>query len=67
MFGNLGQAKKYLDQPAKMVIGITDYDNDVEHMKKNNHDKPNMSYEEIFRERQNARNGGDSKGGMRCC
>ncbi|MGR7958203.1 CstA-like transporter-associated (seleno)protein, partial [Escherichia coli] len=30
-------------------------------------DKPYMSYEEFFRERQNARYGGDGKGGMRCC
>ena len=61
MFGNLGQAKKYLGQAAKMLIGIPDYDNYVEHM------KPYMSYEEFFRERQNARYGGDGKGGMRCC
>ena len=63
MFGNLGQAKKYLGQAAKMLIGIPDYDNYVEHMKT----KPYMSYEEFFRERQNARYGGDGKGGMRCC
>ncbi|MCE0343838.1 hypothetical protein SND16_00355, partial [Escherichia coli] len=25
MFGNLGQAKKYLGQAAKMLIGIPDY------------------------------------------
>ena len=62
MFGNLGQAKKYLGQAAKMLIGIPDYDNYVEHP-----DKPYMSYEEFFRERQNARYGGDGKGGMRCC
>jgi uncharacterized short protein YbdD (DUF466 family) len=29
MFGNLGQAKKYLGQAAKMLIGIPDYDNYV--------------------------------------
>ncbi|HFN7789819.1 TPA: YbdD/YjiX family protein, partial [Escherichia coli] len=54
MFGNLGQAKKYLGQAAKMLIGIPDYDNYVEHMKTNHPDKPYMSYEEFFRERQNA-------------
>ncbi|EFP4107369.1 YbdD/YjiX family protein [Shigella boydii] len=67
MFCNLGQAKKYLGQAAKMLIGIPDYDNYVEHMKTNHPDKPYMSYEEFFRERQNARYGGDGKGGMRCC
>ncbi|MDU6058195.1 MAG: hypothetical protein E6661_07535 [Enterobacter sp.] len=25
MFGNLGEAKKYLGQAAKMLIGIPDY------------------------------------------
>lgn len=33
MFDTLGQAKKYLGQAAKMLIGIPDYDNYVEHMK----------------------------------
>jgi uncharacterized short protein YbdD (DUF466 family) len=60
MFGNLGQAKKYLGQAAKMLIGIPDYDNYVT-------DQPYMTYEEFFRERQQARYGGDGKGGVRCC
>lgn len=66
MFGNLDRQK--ISRPvAKMLIGIPDYDNYVEHMKTNHPDKPYMSYEEFFRERQNARYGGDGKGGMRCC
>ena len=44
MFGNLGEAKKYLGQAAKMLIGIPDYDNYVEHMKTNHPDKPYMTY-----------------------
>ncbi|MCS5451259.1 YbdD/YjiX family protein [Enterobacter huaxiensis] len=52
MFGNLGEAKKYLGQAAKMLIGIPDYDNYVEHMKTNHPDKPFMTYTEFFRERQ---------------
>ena len=67
MFGNLGEAKKYLGQAAKMLIGIPDYDNYVEHMKANHPDKPYMTYNEFFRERQQARYGGDGKGGVRCC
>lgn len=73
MFGNLGQAKKYLGQAAKMLIGIPDYDNYdnydnyVEHMQTNHPDKPYMTYDEFFRERQQARYGGDGKGGVRCC
>ena len=54
MFGNLGQAKKYLGQAAKMLIGIPDYDNYVTHMQTNHPDQPYMTYEEFFRERQQA-------------
>lgn len=50
-----------------MLIGIPDYDNYVEHMKTNHPDKPYMTYEAFFRERQQARYGGDGKSGMRCC
>lgn len=68
MFGNLGQAGKYLGQAARMLIGIPDYDNYVQHMKDNHPDKPVMTYNEFFRERQKARyGGGDGKGGFRCC
>ena len=68
MFGNLGQAGKYLGQAARMLIGIPDYDNYVQHMKDNHPDKPVMTYNEFFRERQEARyGGGDGKCGFRCC
>lgn len=67
MFGNLGEAKKYLGQASKMLIGIPDYDNYVEHMKTNHPDKPYMTYNEFFRERQEARYGGGGEGGVRCC
>ena len=65
MFGNLGQAKKYLGQAAKMLIGIPDYDNYVEHMRVNHPDQTPMTYEAFFRDRQDARYGG--KGGAKCC
>ncbi|MGM3159222.1 YbdD/YjiX family protein [Dickeya fangzhongdai] len=67
MFGNLGQAGKYLGQAARMLVGIPDYDNYVQHMQTNHPDKDIMSYEEFFRERQQARYGGSGKGGFRCC
>ncbi|WP_117084948.1 YbdD/YjiX family protein, partial [Klebsiella pneumoniae] len=51
----------------KMLIGIPDYDNYVEHMQTNHPDQPYMTYDEFFRERQQARYGGDGKGGVRCC
>ena len=48
-----------------MLIGIPDYDNYVEHMKTNHPDKPlHEAMKEFFRERQNARYGGDGKGGL---
>ena len=50
-----------------MLVGVPDYDNYVEHMRNRHPDLPAMSYEEFFRERQQARYGGDGKGGMRCC
>lgn len=67
MFGNLGKAGKYLGQAARMLVGMPDYDTYVQHMQTNHPDKPMMTYEEFFRERQQARYGGDGKGGMRCC
>ncbi|MBC2872897.1 putative selenoprotein [Klebsiella pneumoniae] len=66
MFGNLGQAK-ISRSGGKMLIGIPDYDNYVTHMQTNHPDQPYMTYEEFFRERQQARYGGDGKGGVRCC
>lgn len=67
MFNNLGSAKKYLGQAARMLVGIPDYDTYVQHMQTNHPDQPIMTYKEFFRERQQSRYGGDGKGGMRCC
>ncbi len=50
-----------------MLIGIPDYDTYVQHVKTTHPDQPVMTYAEFFRERQQARYGGDGKGGMRCC
>ncbi len=68
MFGNLGQAKKYLGQAAKNA----DWHSGLRQLRRTYADqtipdKPYMTYEEFFRERQQARYGGDGKGGMRCC
>ncbi|WP_063148032.1 YbdD/YjiX family protein [Enterobacter hormaechei] len=48
-----------------MMIGVPDYDNYVEHMRVNHPDQTPMTYEEFFRDRQDARYGG--KGGAKCC
>lgn len=67
MFDNLGQAGKYLGQAARMLVGIPDYDTYVLHMKTNHPDQEVMNYEAFFRDRQDARYGGNGKGGFRCC
>ena len=65
MFDTLSKAGKYLGQAAKMMIGVPDYDNYVEHMRVTHPDQTPMTYEEFFRDRQDARYGG--KGGAKCC
>ena len=65
MFNDLSRLGKYLGQAARLMVGMPDYDNYVEHMQTKHPDKPVMSYEMFFRERQEARYGG--KGGPKCC
>ncbi|AYC34357.1 DUF466 domain-containing protein [Pseudomonas cavernae] len=65
MFNDLSRLGKYLGQAARLMVGMPDYDNYVEHMHKTHPDLPVMSYEEFFRERQEARYGGSK--GFRCC
>ncbi|XKM13821.1 YbdD/YjiX family protein [Orbaceae bacterium ac157xtp] len=65
MFDNLAKAGKYLGQAAKLMIGIPDYDNYVQHIKLTHPELTPMTYEEFFKERQDAKYGG--KGGFKCC
>ncbi len=65
MFDNLAKAGKYLGQAAKLMIGVPDYDNYVQHMRLTHPEQTPMTYEEFFRERQDARYSG--KSGGRCC
>ncbi len=58
MFETLSKAGKYLGQTARLMIGVPDYDNYVEHMRVTHPDLTPMTYEEFFRERQDARYGG---------
>ncbi|BAL24402.1 YbdD/YjiX family protein [Azoarcus sp. KH32C] len=64
MFNDLSKLGKYLGQAARLMVGLPDYDTYVAHMKATHPDRPVMSYEEFFRERQEARYGG---GSGRCC
>jgi uncharacterized short protein YbdD (DUF466 family) len=64
VFNDLSKLGKYLGQAARLMVGLPDYDTYVAHMKTTHPDRPVMSYEEFFRERQEARYGG---GSGRCC
>ncbi|NMG30915.1 CstA-like transporter-associated (seleno)protein [Aromatoleum evansii] len=64
MFNDLTKLGKYLGQAARLMVGLPDYDTYAAHMKATHPDRPVMSYEEFFRERQEARYGG---GTGRCC
>jgi uncharacterized short protein YbdD (DUF466 family) len=66
MFGELGKFGAYLGQTARLMVGLPDYDNYLNHMQQNHPDLPAMSYEEFFRERQDARYGGSGRV-PKCC
>jgi len=65
MFEDLGKIGRYLGQTARLMVGVPDYEVYVTHMTTNHPDQHCMTYEEFFRERQEARYGGKSMG--RCC
>ena len=65
MLEDLAKIGKYLGQTARLMVGVPDYDVYTNHMRVNHPDQPCMSYEEFFRERQEARYGG--KGTGKCC
>lgn len=67
MFNDLSRLGKYLGQAARLMVGMPDYDNYVEHMRRKHPGQPVMSYEEFFRERQEARYGGGKGKPFRCC
>lgn len=49
------------------MVGMPNYDNYVAHVRATHPDGPVMTYEEFFRDRQDARYGGGGRGGFRCC
>jgi uncharacterized short protein YbdD (DUF466 family) len=60
--------KEWTVRAARLMIGIPDYDTYVQHARTTHPDKPVMTYEEFFIERQNARYGVGRGGRMfRCC
>jgi uncharacterized short protein YbdD (DUF466 family) len=52
---------------ACLMVGVPDYDTYVAHMRRQHPDRPVMSYDDFFRDRQNARYGADGRRGFRCC
>jgi uncharacterized short protein YbdD (DUF466 family) len=50
---------------ARLMCGIPDYDGYVEHLRRHHPERPVPSYEEFFRQRQEARYG--RNGSARCC
>ena len=58
MFGTLKQAGNYLGQSLRLMVGLPEYDTYLAHMERTHPDEPAMTYEEFFRERQEARYGG---------
>ncbi|HCY63729.1 MAG TPA: hypothetical protein DHV59_13070 [Oxalobacteraceae bacterium] len=65
MFDKLAQAGRYLGQSMRLMVGLPEYDTYVTHMEKTHPGEPIMTYEEFFRERQEARYGSARSGG--CC
>lgn len=62
--GSLGQAGRYLGQSLRLMVGMPDYDNYLNHMERTHPDQEPMSYEAFFRERLEARYGGAAG---KCC
>ncbi|QYD72758.1 YbdD/YjiX family protein [Paraburkholderia edwinii] len=68
MFSNLRNdvrtAGRYLGETLRLMVGLPDYDTYVAHMRATHPDRPVMTYDEFFRERQSARYAG---GAGKCC
>ena len=52
---------------GRLMVGVPDYDAYVAHSKSAHPDRPVMSYEEFFRERQASRYGANGGKISRCC
>lgn len=65
MLDQIVKAGRYLGQTMRSMVGMPEYSVYLAHMEENHPDVLPMSYEEFFRERQEARYGANGKG--RCC
>ena len=66
MLSELAQVGRYLGQSMRLMVGLPEYDTYLAHMEKTHPEQSPMSYEEFFKERQEARYGGAGKRGG-CC
>ena len=64
MFKDLARMGEYLGQAARMMVGLPDYDTYVQHVRTTHPDRTPMTYDEFFRERQEARFSGATG---KCC
>ena len=58
---------KGLQQTARLMVGVPDYEAYIEHRRRLHPGEPVMTYEEFFRERQASRYGGGNGKISRCC
>lgn len=65
--GRLSDIGRCLCDGARLMVGMPNYDTYVAHVRATHPDRPVMTYEEFFRDRQNAKFGGGGKGGFVCC
>ncbi|MDQ3185851.1 MAG: YbdD/YjiX family protein [Pseudomonadota bacterium] len=63
-FAGIARAARYLGQSMRLMVGVPEYSTYVTHMRNRHPDQSVMSYQEFFRERQEARYGGKVS---RCC
>ena len=54
MLGEIAKAGRYLGQSMRLMCGLPEYDTYVAHRESTHPGEPVMSYEEFFRERQEA-------------
>lgn len=64
MLTRIAAGLRYLGQSLRLMVGVPEYSTYVAHMHQAHPDRPVMSYEEFFRERQQARYEGAT---ARCC
>ena len=66
MINKITHTLHHISQSMRLMVGVPEYSKYVEHMRNVHPDQPIMSHVEFFRERQEARYGGNGKI-SRCC